>query len=88
MMTLSMIFSTITKKPLCSFCFTNAVNAVVGSSLIFVQVSATLCDNGTQVIGTDSAYMKAPFEILIDKDKVKGCDLSTIDHFATQISTS
>jgi hypothetical protein len=49
------------------------------------------------VIGTDFTYtkpstiepgMKAPFEILIDKDKVKGGDLGIIDHFATQISTS
>ena len=63
----------------------------------FVEVSATLYDSSNQVIGTDFTFtkpstiepgMKAPFEILVSKDKVKGGDFSIIDHYSTQVSAS
>jgi hypothetical protein len=62
----------------------------------FVQVSATLYDSSNQVIGTESTYTnpstidpgaKAPFEILVSTDKVKGGDLNIINHFSTQPSS-
>jgi hypothetical protein len=65
------------------------------STAKFVQISATLYDSNNQVIGTGNAFtnpadiepsQKAPFEVLVTKDSVKGGDLSLIDHYAVQVS--
>ena len=62
-----------------------------------LRVSATLYDSNNKAIGTEFTFtkpseidpaQKAPFEILVGTDKVMGGDLSTIDHYAVQASSS
>ena len=62
----------------------------------FVELSATLHDKSGQVIGTGLTFthplniepgLKAPFDMHISANLVKGGDLSMIDHYSIQASS-
>jgi hypothetical protein len=62
----------------------------------FVKISATLYDKSGAVVGTDFAFTspsdvkaghKAPFEVSVLKDNVKGHDFDIIDHYELQVSS-